>query len=69
MQLEFLLAPIIASTTDIKDKCGRMGAVKIREEKKTCFHINLLILIFLCWVYLRVLQIVVLMYFYFTYIS
>jgi hypothetical protein len=37
MQLEFLLAPIIASTTDIRDKCDRMGAVKIREEKKLVF--------------------------------
>jgi hypothetical protein len=38
MQLEFLLAPIIASTTDIKkDKCDRTGAIKIREEKKLVF--------------------------------
>jgi hypothetical protein len=34
MQLEFLLAPIITSTSDVKkDKCDRMGAVKIREKK------------------------------------
>ena len=33
MQLEFLLAPIIISTTDIKkDKCDRLGAVKIRKK-------------------------------------
>lgn len=67
MQLEFLLAPIITSTTDIKkDKCDRMGAVKIHEKKT---FLNQSIDINLCCVYLRVLQIVVLMYIYFTDIS
>jgi len=67
MQLEFLLAPIITLTMDIKDKCDRLGAVKIREKKH--FSYQSVDINFLCWVYLRILQIVVLMYFYFTDIS